>query len=90
MQPILAEAANAAALSIDYNTILTTAVLAVTGWTLRSVIYISRKIAVSDVREAQHEKDMIELRARITAVEVKQQELELLVAGCQARGCIQK
>ena len=55
-----------------------------TGWTLRSVIYISRKIAVSDVREAQHEKDMLELRARITTVEIKQQELELLVAGCQA------
>ena len=89
MQPIIAEVAPAT-LSIDYNTILTTAVLAVTGWTLRSVIYISRKIAVSDVREAQHEKDMIELRARITAVEVKQQELELLVAGFQARGCIPK
>lgn len=89
MQPIIAEVAPAT-FSIDYNTILTTAVLAVTGWTLRSVIYISRKIAVSDVREAQHEKDMIELRARITAVEVKQQELELLVAGFQARGCIPK
>ena len=83
---IIADAASAA-FSIDYNTVATTAVLAVTGWTLRSVIYISRKIAVSDVREAQHEKDMIELRARITAVEIKQQELELLVAGCQAKGC---
>ena len=82
---IIADAAPA--FSIDYNTILTTAVLAVTGWTLRSVIYISRKIAVSDVREAQHEKDMLELRARITTVEIKQQELELLVAGCQAKNC---
>ena len=82
---IIADAAPVA-FSIDYNTILTTAVLAVTGWTLRSVIYISRKIAVSDVREAQHEKDMLELRARITTVEIKQQELELLVAGC-AKNC---
>ena len=89
MQPIIAEVAPAT-FSIDYNTILTTAVLAVTGWTLRSVIYISRKIAVSDVREAQHEKDLIELRTRIAAVEIKQQELELLVAGCQARGGIPK
>ena len=84
MQPIIAEVAPAT-FPIDYNTILTTAVLAVTGWTLRSVIYISRKIAVSDVREAQHEKDLIELRTRIAAVEIKQQELELLYAGCQAR-----
>ena len=83
---IIADAAPVA-FSIDYNTILTTAVLAVTGWTLRSVIYISRKIAVSDVREAQHEKDMLELRARITTVEIKQQELELLVAGCQTKNC---
>lgn len=87
MPPTIIADAAPVAFSIDYNTILTTAVLAVTGWTLRSVIYISRKIAVSDVHEAQHEKDMIELRARITAVEIKQQELELLIAGCQAKGC---
>lgn len=85
MLPTIIADADPVAFSIDYNTILTTAVLAVTGWTLRSVIYISRKIAVSDVREAQHEKDMLELRARITTVEIKQQELELLVAGCQAK-----
>ena len=85
MPPTIIADADPVAFSIDYNTILTTAVLAVTGWTLRSVIYISRKIAVSDVREAQHEKDMLELRARITTVEIKQQELELMVAGCQAK-----
>ena len=87
MPPTIIADAAPVAFSIDYNTILTTAVLAVTGWTLRSVIYISRKIAVSDVREAQHEKDMLELRARITTVEIKQQELELLVSGCQAKNC---
>ena len=37
MPPTIIADAAPVAFSIDYNTILTTAVLAVTGWTLRSV-----------------------------------------------------
>ena len=74
-------------MTIDWNTILSAIILGLSTWTLRGVAQLQRQVAVSTVKDEQHEKDIIELRARIVGVETRLRELELRIESCQAVNC---
>jgi hypothetical protein len=73
--------------AIDFNLIVNTVILGVSAWTLKSVSALQNAVAISNVRESEFDKDLAEIRSRLAHVEVRLQQLELQVAGCQARKC---
>lgn len=70
---------------INLSVVLLTISIALSGWTLRTVVSQSSAQAVTDQKYLVVERDLLELRARIVAVEREMVELRIKAASSNVK-----
>lgn len=68
-------------MTFDLNTLISTAVLALTAWTLKTVHDMSNKAAAEEEKNKAQDARLDENRARIIEAEGKISDLQMDVAG---------
>lgn len=71
--------------TLNLNTVFLAVLLALSGWTLQRVSTLSEQVSAMIERNSSYTRELIELRARVTATEVQAQANELAIVRLSPR-----